>query len=153
MLNKEETVGYQIRTLSNLFKRHRDIERARDKEKLSSVQAWTIGFLFNNEEKDVFQKDIEKEFDIRRPTATALLQGMEKKGLIKKSSVGNDRRLKKIVLTPKGREMHLKFLNSIELTETVVRNGITDEQIKLFFECVNKMKENLIALEKGENDE
>lgn len=153
MYKKEDTVGFQVRTLSNLIKRQRELEKNDFGDVVSGIQAWTIGYLFNNQDRVVYQKDIEKEFNIRRSTVTTLLQSMEKKDLIKRTSVSGDKRLKQITLTDKSIKLHINFLNNVELTENTIRKGISDEELQIFFNCLNKMQNNLIEYQKGVNNE
>ena len=69
---------------------------------MTMMQGWIIGYLYRNQKKEIFQKDLEAEFSIARSTATGILQLMEKKGYLMRQSVPNDARLKKLVLTEMG---------------------------------------------------
>ena len=46
-----------------------------------------IRFLECNQERDIYQKDVEKEFGITRSTASRVLVLMEEKGLVKRMGV------------------------------------------------------------------
>lgn len=145
MFDRSETVGFQVRKLSNLFKRQKELFIHSDGDEfLHGVSAWTIGFLYENSEKDIYQKDIEKEFNIRRPTASAMLKSLENGGYITRISVEKDKRLKKIILTKKSIERNEKMMQNIEETENCVRKGLSDEELSIFFDCVKKMQNNLI---------
>ena len=75
-------VGFEIKTVHNLLKR--DFEKLLDHEKfknITGVQKWVIGYLSEHEGEDVFQRDLEEEFSIRRSTATGILQIDGKKRL------------------------------------------------------------------------
>ena len=50
---------------------------------------------------DVYQKDVEQEFRIRRSTATVMLQSLEQKGYLVRVASTEDARLKRILLTEK----------------------------------------------------
>ena len=62
----------------------------------------------------MFQRDLQAHFSVRRSTVTGLLQLMEKKGLITRSSVAQDARLKKIQLTPRAIQHHERIVASIQ---------------------------------------
>ena len=79
--------------------------RERGVDELTAMHGWILGYLCRNEDKDIFQKDIEAEFKICRSTVTNILKLMEKKGYIRRESVPYDARLKKLVLTDTGREV------------------------------------------------
>ena len=74
-----EDIGFQIRTLSHLVKRTVD-QAAFDgvDDHPTGVQGWIIGYLYRNRDKEVFQRDIQEQFSIRRSTVTGILQLMEK---------------------------------------------------------------------------
>ena len=71
----ERHVGREIHRLSHLFKRALD-EGA--PPEMTGTQGRIIGFLWHNAEREMFQRDIEAEFGIRRSTATGILQLMKK---------------------------------------------------------------------------
>ena len=103
----EKDVGFEIRTLSNLIRR--DVERNianMDPKPNGRIHGWAINYFYENRDRDIFQKDFEEKFSIRRSTASNMLKLMEKDGYIKRVSVENDARLKKIVLTDKAVKIH-----------------------------------------------
>ena len=106
------------------------------------MQRWIIGFVCDAE-NDVFQRDIEKEFDIRRSTATTILQLMEKRGLIIREPTDYDARLKKIVLTEKSLEIERQVRENISSYEKKMRENISDEEIDDFFALIERIKQNL----------
>ena len=63
----ERHVGGEIRVLSNLIKRCMDDGMPPE---TTGMQGSIIGFLHRNADRDMFQRDVEAEFNIRRSTAT-----------------------------------------------------------------------------------
>lgn len=110
---------------------------------MKGVNGWAISYFYQNRDKDIFQKDFEKNFSIRGSTASKILKTMEQKELIQRVSVSNDARCKKIVLTEKAIDLHLKIVNEIENREKRLRNGITEEELKVFFEVMKKLSANM----------
>ena len=74
---------------------------------LSGVRGMVLGDIVraNRNGRDVYQRDIEQWFNIRRSSVTALLQGMEQDGFITRCAVEKDARLKRLVATDKGRAL------------------------------------------------
>ena len=68
---------------------------------LTGNQMAIIDFITNHGDKEIFQRDIEQEFEIQRSTTTVLLQRMEKKGLIERQTSSTDARQKTVKLTEK----------------------------------------------------
>nr|WP_306286949.1 MarR family transcriptional regulator [Neglectibacter timonensis] len=107
------------------------------------MHGWVIGYLYENRNRDVFQRDLQEQFSIRRSTVTGILQLMEKNGLITRQSVDEDARLKKIVLTPKAIEQHEQIHRSIRKVEEQLSEGLTPEEKQTFLELCDKIRRNI----------
>lgn len=143
-MKNQRAIGFEIRTASNLIKRHFDqFDSKNEMDNLTGTNGWVIGYLANNQHKDIFQRDLEAEFSIRRSTASKILQLMEKKGLVRREPVEYDARLKKLVLTEKAIEVHAGITKDIEDLEQRISEGLTEEEINSFFEIIEKIKNNL----------
>lgn len=146
MNNKQKTVSAQLRTLTRRI--HRFIENSPNKKQIDSVtgtNGWIIAYLSCKKDEDVFQRDIEKEFDITRSTASKVIDLMEQKGLIERQRVSSDARLKKISLTPKAEQLSALFENDQKILEETLTKGFTDEEIQTLNEYIVRMKNNLCA--------
>jgi len=141
---KSRELGFQIKSVSNLMLRKMRSE-APDKEngEITRMQAWIIGYVYKCGDRDVFQRDLEKEFNIRRSTATGILQLMEQNGLITRSSVPYDARLKKLELTPKALKVQKDIAAKISRLEELMGEGISEEEKDTFFKVMEKIKANL----------
>lgn len=147
-MEHRDEVGFQIRALSNLLKRQVDQLADKDGEKpATAIQGWVIGYLYENRDRDIYQRDIQERFAIRRSTVTGMLKLMEKNGLVTRSSVAADARLKKITLTPKAVEMHEQIIRGIHTVEERVSSGLDDEERATFIRLCEKIREHLLAEE------
>ena len=143
-INKDKMVGFEIKTVHNLLKRNFESSPVNKKlENLTGMQRWVIGYLSDNEGKDIFQRDLEEEFSVRRSTATGILQLMEKNDLITREAVSHDARLKKLVLTPKAIEIQKKITEEIKEHEKMLCEGISQEDLDVFFKVMKQIKTNL----------
>ncbi|HZG83364.1 MarR family winged helix-turn-helix transcriptional regulator [Paenibacillus sp.] len=139
-----KAVGFEIKVLSNLIKRNLDEASSEEgQDSLTGMQGWVIGYVLANANREVFQKDIEKDFNIRRATVTGVLQLMERNGLIIRESVAYDARLKKITLTPKALELHERNVQRFLDFEAKLTRGLSEEEIELFYAIAEKLKKNL----------
>lgn len=139
------TLGFVIKDLSNLIKRQMDHNVFNEvDEHMSGVQGWIISFIHDEGKKrDIYQRDIEQEFNIRRSSVTGLLQTLEKNGMIRREAVESDARLKKITLTPKAVESRLMIDRKIKAFDKKLEAGITPEEKKIFLHVAAKMRDNL----------
>lgn len=147
-MGKEKDIGFEIRTLSNLIRR--DVEKSiADIEPRPNgrIHGWAINYFYENRDKNIFQKDFEEKFSIRRSTASNMLKLMEKDGYIKRVSVENDARLKKIVLTDKAIKIHTKICSDIAAREKRLRQGLSNEELESFFRITEKLKKNMESTE------
>ena len=110
---------------------------------LTGMQLFILEYLYQHQEQDVFQRDLEAEFHVRRSTVTGILKGMEKKGLIQRLSVEEDARLKRIILTPQAKSLHREVEMAVVRMEKIALRGLSKAEIEVFLEILEKMKANL----------
>lgn len=72
-----------------------------------------------------------------------MLQNMEQKGLIVRVPVPNDGRLKKIVLTDKAKDRHMRVKDQIERFHKELEEGISPAEKKQFLEILDRIRANL----------
>ena len=111
-------------------------------DEVTMMHGWIIRYLYENREHDIFQKDIEQRFSVGRSTVTNLLQLMEKKGFVKRESVKQDARLKKVVLTEKGIASQESFEEIVENIEEELSEGILEEELHTFYKVLDQIREN-----------
>ena len=137
-------IGYEIKILSNLLKRKIfQVLPPPPENRITDMQRRVIDFLYKHRDDEIFQKDIEEWFCIRRSTASRMLKSLEERGIISRSSVMRDARLKKLSLTKEAIERQNEFHAKIDFVESLITNGITDEEIKTFLSVAQKIKKNL----------
>lgn len=140
-----DRVGFQLKVLDHMFRRNMEANiRESGLSGMSAINAWIIDYLAHNEEKDIFQKDIEKNFKIGKSSIAETLKMMEKKGFIIRQSVEGDARLKQVTLTDKGRECAKRMEQGRDDMERRICRGLTKEELDSFFQIIKKMKNNLL---------
>lgn len=143
-MDNHKHVGFEIRAVSNLLKRKIDnVISKKYTQNVTGIHGWIIDYIYRYNHKDIFQRDIEEEFSIRRSTATTILQLMEKNDLIVRKSVEYDARLKKLELTERAANLHEMIGHDIKEIENQVVKGLSHEEVKTFFEIIEKIKANL----------
>ena len=130
-------VGFQLKVLDHMFRRNMESNiRKSGLSGMSAINAWIIDYLAHNEEQDIFQKDIEKNFKIGKSSIAETLKMMEKKGFIIRQSVAGDARLKRVTLTNKGTECAKKMEQGRDDIERKVCMGLTEEELNCFFRMI-----------------
>lgn len=141
--NKNYLVGRELNRVSHTVhrmiissRRHKLID-----QKLGCTNGWVIGYIAHSN-RDVYQKDIEKEFSIRRSSISKMLSNMEERGLIVRESVEGDARLKKLVLTDAAYELHKIAEEDMLAQEMALQKGIDPYELEVFLKVLKKIGEN-----------
>lgn len=135
----------------DISKIHHIISRKMDASVISAIddnltvsQAYVIDFISNEgKDKEIFQKDLEKAFDLKRSSISLMLNNMEKSELIERVPVTEDARLKKIILTQKSIKIYEKISTAIDSIEDKLSENITPEEIKVFQSVLEKIRNSL----------
>ena len=102
-----------------------------------------VKYLANNKDKDIFQKDLELEFDLKRSSVSLMLNNMEKHDLIKRVPVAGDARLKKLVLTEKAVEISRKISSAIDSVEGKLLENMEQDEINSLLNMLGKIRSNI----------
>lgn len=144
MENSNRTIHVELRSLNHRI--HRFFQNSPNKRAVDSVtgtNSWIICYLANHEGRDIFQKDIEKEFDITRSTASKVIDLMEQKGLVERQTVPHDARLRKLVLTDKSRQLVNLISEDKDNLEQTLTKGFSEEEKAALAGYIFRMRKNL----------
>ena len=145
----KEAVGL-IDMISKQFKRHFPPAEEEPAGGLTNVQRRVLNFiLLATIDQEIYQKDVEAEFHIRKSTATGMMQLLEKNGFIRRESVKRDARLKRVVPTEKALALRNGVLEDIRNVEKKMLEGIEPEELEICIRVMNQMSRNLSC---GEQD-
>ena len=112
-------------------------------DEVTMMHGWIIGYLYDNREKEIYQKDIEQEFRVSRATASNMLQLMERKGLITRKTASCDARQKKLMLTPEARKLLDRAEQDIYEMEARIQDGFSEEEKKKLLEYLDRIMKNI----------
>jgi DNA-binding MarR family transcriptional regulator len=138
---ENKSICHEVKVLSNLIRRKTfDNDCLKEIGPILGSQGYIIKYLSENQNCDIFQKDIEKKFKIRRSTVTSALNRMEKGGLVVRQSVERDSRLKKISLTEKGLSLHNYIESQFKSIENNLKAVLSNEEIDNFYNIIKKLQ-------------
>lgn len=140
-------IGAEMRMISNLIRRRFNSTLNSEDEAISGSNGWILGYLVENDGRDVFQRDLEEEFHVRRATVSKTICLMVQKGLIERQSVPSDARLKKLVITEKGRRLNAEIIERFDAIERDVVKDIPPDKLENFFEVCDMIVKNLSETE------
>lgn len=139
----ERMIGHKLRMVHNSIDKFFDRRGNGETKKVPRGQVMIIHYLMEHPDKEVYQKDIEKFFSISGATATNMIKGLERAGLVERIANEHDARLKRLVLTEKAivREQKIRKI-IMELEEGMVR-GFTEEEITTYCRLTDRVLQNL----------
>ena len=139
-----ERLGLEIIRLNNLISRNiSNLETISLLNEISNSNGFILRYIEEHEDEVITQKDIEKAFGITRSTASTVLSLMEKKELIVREVLKEDNRVKKVLITDKGKKINSDIKKEIDQFELNLIKGFNDEELKQFLFYIDKLKENL----------
>ena len=147
-LSKERNVGYKLRLLHNQIHKRMEYQKSQNEFEsgdLTRMQRFTMGYLHKNNDKEIYQRDIEAEFAISRATASNMLAVMERKGLIKREPVKHDARLKKLVLTERSMKLYQQVEQDIRETDELLTKGMSEGDKQQLHQYLDIMIQNLVG--------
>ncbi|ULO07658.1 MarR family transcriptional regulator [Paenibacillus sp. 19GGS1-52] len=124
-------IGMKIRVMANT--RLSELE-------LNAQQGQMMGYIFENQDKGLIQKDLADHFNRTSATITSMLQGLEKKGYIKREIPKENERQKKIYLLKKGADLVEEFDDIFMEVEQSITQGLTEEESETFMKLLIKVK-------------
>ena len=143
-MSNTDLLGFRIRSVWQQVKRlmNRHLTE-NDGYGLTGMQFAIVSYLAKESaERDVFQKDLEQKFDIRKSTVTGILNTMERDGLLLRETVPYDARLRKMILTDKALQAKQNTEQVIDSVESQLSKGLTEEEITTFLSILEKISKN-----------
>lgn len=135
---EDRKIGYELHIVANKIKRKMDA--AALEYNITHTQFHILKFIATSK-SNIYQKDIENSFNLRRSTVSKTLSLLEKKGLITKESVEEDARLKKISATDLGYEKIASVRKTFKEIDAYFTKTIGEEDMSVFYKVLDKLSE------------
>lgn len=109
-----------------------------------SMDQWLVlGPIWENE--GISHKEISEYCLKDKTSVTKIIDTLEKKNLVVRVSDQLDHRIKRVVLSNKGKKLFLEVIPVMELTRDQLREGITEKEVELLRSVLSKIYNNLIT--------
>ena len=140
----DNKIGFKLHKLDMEMKKLMDSGmRAAGYDDVTLTHGWILKYLYDNRDRDIYQKDIEKHFSIGRSTVTTIIQLMEKRDLVRREFVESDARLKKVMLTEKGFQHHHHVVANLGRTHEDILCGLSMEEKVMLLSLMEKISRNI----------
>ncbi|WP_026391464.1 MarR family winged helix-turn-helix transcriptional regulator [Haploplasma modicum] len=131
------------RLIKELFISSNKLKRLLDKRHLENGlyvgQARVLSYIYRNKDKIIYQKDIEKEFQIRGGSVTGIIDGLVLQNYLLRNESKIDKRKKEISLTNKGEMQAIKALEITNEVEESFNIMLGDKDTKLLKNVIDKI--------------
>lgn len=141
----KKLIGYEIKNLNNMIERkiinvHKPLK---SECIITPIQVKIIEYIMENNGNTVYQRDLEKNLNLRRSTISGILQTMEKNNIIIRVNSKVDARSKEIKLTDRCLSK-VNFLKGKTIDfENKIKCGISNKELDVFFSVIDKIKNNV----------
>ena len=120
-----KSVGFLVRKAHLSYTRAMEL---RLREHGVSISMW--GFLRLLWEKDGLSlKECSQELSLSQPTTVSAMNNLERRGLIRRVSNADDRRVTNIFLTDKGRNLRREIIHYADETNAAAESGLSNEEV------------------------
>ena len=109
-----------------------------------SMDQWLVlGPIWGKE--GISQKEISEYCLKDKTSVTKIIDTLEKKNIVVRVPDQLDHRIKRVVLSNKGKKLFLEVIPVMELTRNQLREGITEKEVELLRSVLSKIYKNLIT--------
>ncbi len=127
-----------------------DLIRKRAREFFSGLGLTDVQFnvmklieLQSGDANGLTQAELSRMLLVNRSNITSLIDRMERAGLVRRETVPNDRRIKLVTLTEKGRNSLLEIKDSYMEEVSRIMNALTEEELQSLVRVLGKIRKNL----------
>lgn len=143
-MTEDRTIGSALKSTTNSVMRY--IERADGPKRFANITGNNhriIVYLAESKNDEIYQKDFEEAFSIKRSTASRVLQRMEDKGLLVREKADHDARQRKLSLTEKSRGIYEEIVDDVKKIEHAILEGFTDKEKQTLFHLLDRIQKNV----------
>jgi len=135
----------QVTTLINLAAR---LTHKAARLRLGSIGAWPGQIpilLWLLQEDGVIQRDLVDWVGMEQSSVAEHLKRMEREGLVIRRRSNDDRRMFRIYLTPKARELSTEVLDELEGGARLFTRGVSKANLKVFEDVLRHVIQNILV--------
>lgn len=106
---------------------------------LTGLQMSVIDYLSRQGTKTIFQVDVEREFHIRRSTASLIIKRMVERNLLTREVAASDSRKRQLKLTPKGRDFEPIITQHFAEQDAKMVANLSPEAVNGFLQALKQI--------------
>lgn len=137
----ELRLGFLLHDVSRL--RRRAFDRCLEPFNVTRSQWWVLAYLSRKD--GMTQSQLAEELDLGKVAAGGLIDRLEKGGLVRREADATDRRVNRVFLEPKSRQL-IKLMRKVShgMNEQILA-GLADPSLEVTAKTLTAMKSNLLT--------
>ncbi|MDR3453431.1 MAG: MarR family transcriptional regulator [Rhodoferax sp.] len=136
----ELRLGFLIHDVSRL--RRSAFDRCLKPLSVTRSQWWVLAYL--SREDGMTQTQLAEELDLGKVAIGGLIDRLEKSGLVRRDADAADRRVKRIFLEPKSKQLIARMRKVSHRLNQQILDGLPDENLGGAAKTLDRMKRNLL---------
>lgn len=142
-------IGREINTLSRKIRYACNRLLTESGVSITGEQCRLLGYIRYRSDKGecVYQRDIEREFGVKRSSVASILANLEKNGCIERTAEATDARQRIVRLTEKGISIDDDMRSNISRIEKTISCDMTEEERRLFISLIRRAEQNISSSE------
>ena len=141
----ELRLGFLIHDVSRL--RRSAFDRCLKPLNVTRSQWWVLAYL--SREDGMTQSQLAEELDLGKVAVGGLIDRLEKSGLVRREADASDRRVNRVFLEPKSKQLITKMRKVSHRMNAQILEGLVDERLESTALTLDQMKRNLLTSLKG----
>jgi len=143
----ELRLGFLIHDVSRL--RRSAFDRCLKPLNVTRSQWWVLAYL--SREDGMTQSQLAIELDLGKVAVGGLIDRLEKSGLVRREADASDRRVNRVFLEPKSKQLITRMRKVSHKLNTQILAGLADRELETTALTLDAMKRNILGyLESGE---
>lgn len=142
----ELRLGFLIHDVSRL--RRSAFDRCLKPLNVTRSQWWVLAYL--SREDGMTQSQLAEELDLGKVAVGGLIDRLEKSGLLRREADAADRRVNRVFLEPKSRQLIVKMRKVSHRMNGKILDGLSDDKLEAAAQTLDAMKRNLLSYLQGD---
>ncbi|MFO1218677.1 MAG: MarR family transcriptional regulator [Burkholderiaceae bacterium] len=137
----ELRLGFLIHDVSRL--RRSAFDRCLKPLNVTRSQWWVLAYL--SREDGMTQSQLAEELDLGKVAVGGLIDRLEKSGLVRREADATDRRVNRIFLEPKSKQLVTRMRKVSHRMNAQILSGLADKQLETAASTLDAMKRNILG--------
>lgn len=137
----ELRLGFLIHDVSRL--RRSAFDRCLKPLNVTRSQWWVLAYL--SREDGMTQSQLAEELDLGKVAVGGLIDRLEKGGLVRREADATDRRVNRIFLEPKSKQLVARMRKVSHRMNEQILSGLVDKELEIAARTLDAMKRNILG--------